>query len=256
MSYQRKRTVNVSECCDTISRQTDQPFNRICRFFYSDEAPINCSLLYLSWFSKRLCACDVCGKKFLKNRGNEKTCSDKCSKSLQSFSSRISKTIGLSLRLFSRMDSFKCKLCGGGHKGEVRKGQEYCSDGCKRKAYNSSRKNRWIKDPNKYVAHRLRNRIQESLKGKRVSQSLTSLCGCSLGFLKQHLQAQFTDKMAWNNYGKLWHIDHIIPLASFDLTVESQLKQASHFTNLRPMIARDNISKGKKITEPQMKLLL
>ena len=49
--------------------------------------------------------------------------------------------------------------------------------------------------------------------------------------------------MAWKNYGK-WHIDHIIPLDSFDLTIREQLLEACHFTNLQPLWEEDNLKKG------------
>jgi len=63
--------------------------------------------------------------------------------------------------------------------------------------------------------------------------------------------------MTLDNYGKhTWHIDHIIPISSFDLNDPNQVAIAFHYTNLQPMWAKENISKGAKITHPQMSLLL
>jgi hypothetical protein len=54
--------------------------------------------------------------------------------------------------------------------------------------------------------------------------------------------------MTWDNWAKHgWHIDHIRPLVSFDLTDESQLKEAMHYTNLQPLWAEDNHRKHAKI---------
>ena len=54
--------------------------------------------------------------------------------------------------------------------------------------------------------------------------------------------------MTWDNYGYYgWHIDHITPLASFDLTNRQQLLEACHYTNLQPMWAKDNMTKSDKI---------
>jgi hypothetical protein len=60
------------------------------------------------------------------------------------------------------------------------------------------------------------------------------------------LEKQFTKGMNWKNYGK-WHIDHIKPCASFDLSLEHEQKLCFHFTNLQPLWAKDNIRKSDKI---------
>ncbi len=76
---------------------------------------------------------------------------------------------------------------------------------------------------------------------KALSAAL--LVGCSTEELKIYLEKQFTDGMSWNNYGE-WHIDHIRPCASFDLSDLSQQIECFHYTNLRPLWAEDNKSKG------------
>lgn len=51
--------------------------------------------------------------------------------------------------------------------------------------------------------------------------------------------------MSWDNYGK-WELDHIQPLAKFDLTDPLQFAAAAHFSNYQPLWAKENASKGAR----------
>jgi hypothetical protein len=97
----------------------------------------------------------------------------------------------------------------------------------------------------------LRSRLWYSLKGLCKSNYTLKLLGCSVEFLKQYLSKKFHSrknglKMAFENYG-LWHIDHIRPCASFDLTKPEEQAKCFHYTNLQPLWAEENLSKNKKI---------
>ena len=71
------------------------------------------------------------------------------------------------------------------------------------------------------------------------------LTGCaSWNELKIYLESKFSNGMTWENMGE-WHIDHIKPCYSFDLTDEKQQMECFHFTNLQPLWAKDNLSKNK-----------
>jgi len=72
--------------------------------------------------------------------------------------------------------------------------------------------------------------------------------GCTPAFLKAYIEQQFSQGMSWNNYGRAWHIDHVFPLASFDLTTEEGKRQACHYTNVRPLWAKANMRKGARLT--------
>jgi hypothetical protein len=96
------------------------------------------------------------------------------------------------------------------------------------------------------LAFNLRRRLNRALKGNYKAGSAVRDLGCSVIELKTHLENQFQDDMSWENYGK-WHIDHIIPLNSFDLIDREQFLKACHYTNLQPLWARENLSKGAKI---------
>jgi hypothetical protein len=88
----------------------------------------------------------------------------------------------------------------------------------------------------------LRNRIYQSLKGINKSRHTLELLGCSIEFLKKHLAKKFAKGMHWSNYGK-WHIDHIRPCASFDLSKPSEQKKCFNYKNLQPLWAKDNYQK-------------
>lgn len=98
------------------------------------------------------------------------------------------------------------------------------------------------------VVANVRSKISQIVSGRYKKSSTEKYLGCSFEELKIHLESQFTPEINWTNYGMYgWHIDHIIPLSAFDLSVESNLYKAWHYLNLRPLWSTDNLRKGKKI---------
>ncbi len=95
----------------------------------------------------------------------------------------------------------------------------------------------------------LKSRMQtatNAIKSARCAGTI-DLLGCSVIEARHHLESQFTDGMTWENHSlNGWHIDHIKPCASFDLTIDSEQKQCFHYSNLQPLWAEDNLRKGNK----------
>lgn len=90
-------------------------------------------------------------------------------------------------------------------------------------------------------------RIKKAVNGTVKSGRTSELIGCSIEQLMAHLESQFLPGMSWDNRGRWgWHIDHIRPCASFDLTDPLQQKMCFHYTNLRPLWAKENLSKGSR----------
>lgn len=59
--------------------------------------------------------------------------------------------------------------------------------------------------------------------------------------------------MSFDNQGE-WHLDHIIPLATAE--TEEEIIRLNHYTNFQPLWAFDNLSKGSKIDEVQLKIII
>jgi len=106
------------------------------------------------------------------------------------------------------------------------------------------------KSPERLLARRLRTRLYKAIKAANTAKQDKTLefLGCSAATAMNHLEAQFLPGMTWDNYGE-WHIDHIRPCASFDLTDPAQQRECFHYTNLQPLWAKDNLSKSDKWEE-------
>jgi hypothetical protein len=97
----------------------------------------------------------------------------------------------------------------------------------------------------------LRSRTRLALKGKCKSANTRVLLGVTdIEFLWKHLEKSFKPGMTRENHGKVWHIDHIIPCVSFDLTDPEQQKKCFHYSNLQALFVHENLSKGAKILSP------
>jgi hypothetical protein len=107
---------------------------------------------------------------------------------------------------------------------------------------------RSARDLNYKLRATIRSRFVGALKGQRNIARAESLIGCSLEFFRGYVEAKFTFGMSWENWGKKgWHLDHIKPLASFDMTDIGQQLEAFHYSNLQPLWWKDNLKKGAKI---------
>jgi hypothetical protein len=96
----------------------------------------------------------------------------------------------------------------------------------------------------------LQKRIAACIKGYNKSQSTIQLLGCSIEDFKRYLENQFykDPRINWKTYGpKGWHIDHIIPCSSFDLSQPNEQKKCFHYTNLQPLWWDKNIAKSNKL---------
>jgi hypothetical protein len=113
-------------------------------------------------------------------------------------------------------------------------------------------KKRFLTDPKFKILARFRDRIRFTIRKSKGTKrnSTLELLGCSLEQARKHIEQQFKEGMNWNNCGaKGWHIDHIIPCSAFDLTKVEEQKKCFHYTNLQPLWAKENMSKGNKLPD-------
>lgn len=105
-------------------------------------------------------------------------------------------------------------------------------------------------DPEFKLKHTLRAQLRKHLRGEKDNTSTFSkYLGCSVEFLRGYFESKFRDGMAWNNYGKVWHIDHILPCRSFDLTKDEDRHKCFHYSNLQPLLVSENLSKLDKLPD-------
>lgn len=99
----------------------------------------------------------------------------------------------------------------------------------------------------------IRSLIWKCLNGEKKGRSVKKLLGYSIKDLMLHLENQFVKGMDWKNYGSKWHIDHRIPLSTFDIKgVDDQFLKAWSLDNLQPKWAIDNLKKNNKYSEPSL----
>lgn len=116
-------------------------------------------------------------------------------------------------------------------------------------------KRKWEKkqretNPRFKIVKNLRCRLYSAIKfGYGVkSESTLDLLSCTLDFFQGYIAAKFQDDMTWENYGK-WHIDHIIPCNSWDLSKPEEVKMCFHYLNLQPMWGSENSAKRDRFNQ-------
>jgi hypothetical protein len=109
-----------------------------------------------------------------------------------------------------------------------------------------SRINKYYNDPLYRLKSNMRSLIRSSFRKRDFTKpsKLENILGCTILEFKIYIENKFLKNMTWDNRS-LWHIDHIIPLAS--VNSRNEILKLNHYTNLQPLWAEDNLSKGSKI---------
>lgn len=77
-------------------------------------------------------------------------------------------------------------------------------------------------------------------RGSKCFSSSRDVLTYSAEELRQHLESMFTRGMSWENYGKRWEVDHIVPVTEFELTRVEEARACFALANLRPLPVAEN----------------
>ena len=209
-----------------------------------------------------LISCAECSKLFhyTKYYPNKKTCSMLCNNRFRAKDENYrAKRSAIAKQRVGSLNSnykgggidFTCKLCKKDFKvpRHAIKGKKssgtFCSADCSLTYRNllsvSKEQLRLVKLTRKRMNNLLFNR-SSSLPDKEVPH-----VGCSISFLKKHLEKNFKTGMSWNNK-HLWHIDHIKPTALFRFKSiqDKEFLECWHYSNLQPLWATENLAKSSE----------
>jgi len=109
-----------------------------------------------------------------------------------------------------------------------------------------------LKDPIYLKNHKrrrvyLRCKVWQFLKHGLHPKSTATLIGCNRKQFIAYLTMLLQPGMTFENYGPIWHLDHIIPCKFFDLRKLDQRLLCFHHTNLQPMFAKANRQKAASL---------
>ncbi|MDP3492855.1 MAG: hypothetical protein Q8R82_07055 [Hyphomonadaceae bacterium] len=120
-------------------------------------------------------------------------------------------------------------------------------EGAKRKA-NTYQNNRYANDPifkvRKVVSGRIKQALKCAVGSPGKSRTTIELLGCSAEQYRTYLESLFDPNMTWENWGEMWEIDHIVPIAAHDLSSDKGQQAAFHYSNTVPLSKAMNRIKG------------
>lgn len=97
-----------------------------------------------------------------------------------------------------------------------------------------------------------KSRIGQALKDRKTKHTIEYI-NCTSDQYKQWMMFCFDKNMTIENHGSLWHVDHVIPVDTFDLEDEDDIYLCFNWRNTMPINAHDNLTKNNKINPEQIK---
>ncbi len=105
-----------------------------------------------------------------------------------------------------------------------------------------------------YLIYLQRMHLRKCLKNTNIKKTKPSIeyLDCSAEYFVEYFQKKMNNwnetnevKMNWDNI----HIDHIKPINAFNLDDENEFLDCCHYTNMQPLLIKDNLSKSCKWTD-------
>ena len=118
----------------------------------------------------------------------------------------------------------------------------YRADTATRKAQHAAYARRYMSAPERRLYQHVGYAVWNWLRGRKACQKWTALVGYSFDELMTRLKLQFQPGMTMENYGTVWHLDHIVARARFDLASDDAFKQCWALSNLMPRFATTEIA--------------
>jgi len=122
-----------------------------------------------------------------------------------------------------------------------------------KKYYKKYKNNRRATDVNFRITTNLRNRLYCAIKNNQKAGHTIELLGCSIDQFKIYMQNMFEPGMTWENYGAVWHIDHIIPCSFFNMSYPEHQIACFNWQNLQPMFGEENLHKSDNMDYIEIK---
>jgi hypothetical protein len=82
---------------------------------------------------------------------------------------------------------------------------------------------------------------------KNPSSFYAPYFGLDIENMRKWFEYQFENDTNWEDFGKKWQFDHIIPVAYFDFANDSELKLCWNFINLRVEAFQVNKNRGNRV---------
>ena len=89
----------------------------------------------------------------------------------------------------------------------------------------------------------MRRQYSSPSNGKEISD----LLGIDKNGFINHINKYLLDGMTLENFGKMWSLDHIVPVDLFDILNVDEKRLCYNYLNIMPMFVNDNRLKGASV---------